>query len=90
MSIKKASVIKLKKTREKGISDLDLLNLLWDADPDLISGSGQHFDTFIGPNKIRREGVWDIGTSEVEGMEYEAIITLKRLIPAKKPAPNAA
>jgi len=80
----------VKKTRKRGISGLELLNLLWDADPDLVSGSGEHTDTFIGPNKIHREGVWDVGTKEVEGMEYEAIITLKRLIPAKKPAANPA
>ena len=89
MKIKKASVTKLKNTREKWMSSLELLNLLWDADPDFISGSGQHYDTFIGPNKIHREGIWDIwGLGE--GIEYEAIITLKRLIREKKPAANAA
>jgi hypothetical protein len=79
----------VKKTREKGISGLELLNHLWDADPDFISGSGDHTDTFIGPNKIHREGIWDIwGVGE--GLEYEAIITLKKIIPAKKSAKNAA
>ena len=69
MQIKKASVAKLKKTRDKGISALALLNLLWDADRDFISGSGEHADTFISPNKIFREGSWDVGTDEVENIE---------------------
>jgi len=76
--------------REKNaVSPIEMLNLLWDVDRDFISGSGSHSDTFIGPNKIRREGLWDVGSEDIEGLEYEGIITLKKLIP-KAPAASAA
>jgi hypothetical protein len=90
MPDKKASVAKAKETREKAVLPIEMLNLLWDADVDFISGSGSHSDTFIGPNKILRKGVWDVEDDRIQGIEYEAIIILKKLIPARTPVKNAA
>jgi hypothetical protein len=39
---------------------------------------------------VLRKGVWDVEDRRIEGLEYEAVITLKRLIPASKSANNAA
>jgi hypothetical protein len=81
---------KVKKAGEKAVSPIELLNLLWDADVDFISGSGSHSDTFIGPNKILRKGMWDVEDDRIQGIEYEAIITVKKLIPARTSVKNAA
>jgi len=60
-----------------------LLQTLWDSNEDLIPGGGTWTDTFIGPNKILRSGVWDVEDDRFEGMEFQSVITL---VPVKKSA----
>lgn len=61
-----------------------LLEVLWNNAGDTIPGGGKFTDKFVGPNKVIREGVFDIdGDEEFEGLEYKATITLGRLVPKK-------
>lgn len=65
------------------VVDAKLLQLLWN---DVSSDMVHHFtDKFVAPNKVVRKGVFEVeGNEEFEGLEYEATITLGRLLPKKR------
>jgi hypothetical protein len=69
-----------------------LLELLWKNAGDLMPGGGSFSDTFVGPNKILREGLIPIDpmlSGEYKGIEYSSLITLGNLVP-KKDHPEVA
>ena len=62
-----------------------LLEILWNNMESPVPGSGMWRDRFIGPNKILREGELEIeGDARFEGLQFQAIITLGKLVPKKK------
>lgn len=68
------------------VVDAKLLQLLWnDVSSDMVHHFGNGTDKFVAPNKVVRKGVCEIeGNEEFEGLEYEATITLGKLIPKKR------
>ena len=66
-----------------------LLEVLWNNQQETL-GMNYFSDTFIGPNKIRREGIFDLdacGYEDFEALEFTAVITLGRLVPKKESKP---
>jgi hypothetical protein len=64
-----------------------LLEYLWNNQEETL-GMNFFSDTFIGPNKIRREGIFEIeNDEEFKAIEFTAVITLVRLVPKRKSKP---
>jgi len=83
-----AEKVVVTRNKHKTSIDPELLEFLWNnVDGDRLpdGGSEAQRDRFTGPNTFIRNGIFRVDESDrYEGIAYQAVVTLGRLVPKKK------